>query len=183
MNASSARPPVWSVVQAHLRAQPRKSAVLAALAIVLVVVSVRTLMRSGMPSTAEAQVVEDPAQSDEGAALSAPQPAAGRVSLPRPLVRELPLDPFVLNVSQLPGAEPEGSEAVEIITPDAGEEIRELASSLVLQSTMYGEKPVACINGQLLRPGQQIEGFVVERVSATRVVLKKDGVEVALSLK
>ena len=60
---------------------------------------------------------------------------------------------------------------------------RAAANELALQAIYYGESSPACINGQFLRRGQEIAGFVVERVEPTRVVLRRSGIEVALNLE
>jgi len=57
------------------------------------------------------------------------------------------------------------------------------AQSLKLQSMMLGSSPVALINGQALRPGDSINGFLVKEISARGCVVTKDGVEVVLQMK
>jgi hypothetical protein len=60
------------------------------------------------------------------------------------------------------------------------EAVREAASRLTLQSIIQGARPRAMINGQLLAPGQTVEGFVVTRIDQRHVLLTKNGVNVPL---
>jgi len=52
-----------------------------------------------------------------------------------------------------------------------------------LQSTVMGEHPLACINGQFIKPGQAVDGFALERILPDRVLLNREGVQVVLLLK
>jgi hypothetical protein len=60
--------------------------------------------------------------------------------------------------------------------------VRQSALSLTLQTTILGENPRAVINGQVLRPGQSIQGFVLIRVMPRGVVLSRRGIEVTLEM-
>ena len=67
--------------------------------------------------------------------------------------------------------------------PVVEDPIEAAARALVLQSTLCGETPLACINGVFLRPGQRVSGFVLEKVEPTRVLLGREGVKVELYLR
>lgn len=56
------------------------------------------------------------------------------------------------------------------------------AQELSLQSTILGNVSQALINGQLVSPGQSINGFEVLRVGSRRVTLVKDGIEIELEM-
>lgn len=57
------------------------------------------------------------------------------------------------------------------------------AQALSLESTMLGASPTAIINGQVLRKGEWVSGFRVERIQSDACVVSKDGVEVELHMK
>lgn len=56
------------------------------------------------------------------------------------------------------------------------------ARSLSLQSTMLGSAPTALINGQVLRQGDYISGFLVKSIASNRCVVSKDGVDIELRM-
>ncbi len=60
--------------------------------------------------------------------------------------------------------------------------IRLAARSLKLQSTLLGADNRALINGELLNPGQRINGFELIDVGPRQVTLRRDGVEVVLEM-
>jgi len=181
----------WATIQAHLRADPRKTGALAVLIVAMVIMYVRVFWKSSSPEDAEASaaaVVEE--QQDP---QTAPVPAGlatgvsvPRVTLAQPLPRELTRNPFAVDLERFPPAEGPDDSSEEPPEPaggDPGEAIREAAGELVLQSTIYSDQPLACISGQVLRRGQEIAGFVVKSIEPTRVVLWRDGTEVVLNLK
>lgn len=63
------------------------------------------------------------------------------------------------------------------VTPGAPQ-----ANGLVLQTTIQGEHPRAMINGQVLTPGQKINGFVLRKVLPRQVILEMNGVEIRLEM-
>lgn len=65
----------------------------------------------------------------------------------------------------------------------AAEAVHEAARRLSLQSIVQGSRPRAMVNGQLLAVGQKIEGFVLVRIDQRHVLMRKDGVEVPLSME
>jgi hypothetical protein len=56
------------------------------------------------------------------------------------------------------------------------ENLRSQASTLKLQTTLMGSSPIAMINGDLLKVGDRVGGFVVTRIEANRVEIQQDGV-------
>ena len=70
-------------------------------------------------------------------------------------------------------SEPQASDVSQ--RPTAGN------SGLALQATILGEHPCAVINGQVIRQGQKIKGFVLRKVLPQRVTLEMDGVEITLT--
>jgi len=61
--------------------------------------------------------------------------------------------------------------------------VRAQARSLRLQSTMLGPVPSALINGQVLRKGDRINGFLLKSIRSGSCTLTKDGVDVVLRLE
>jgi hypothetical protein len=160
----------------------RKTGALVFLAVVMVVVYARLFFQSG-PSVANAKPAMDAAPV---VIVSAPQtasPLAERIPVPEPLSRDIQGDPFAIDPDKFPlgpGAKVQGS---AVIAGRADEAIRQEAKDLVLQSTVSGDHPMACIDGQFLKVGQDIAGFVLEQVQADRVILRREGVQVVLFLK
>lgn len=63
------------------------------------------------------------------------------------------------------------------------EAIRQAAAGLTLQSTRGGSKPLATISGRIVGLGETVEGFVVERIEADRVTIRRGVVRVTLRLR
>ena len=177
MNA--ARPPVWVVLKAHLAASPRKTGVLVFLFVVMVVIYARWILKATGPNEAAAAVA--PAVSP-GAAERAASPAPARFRLARPLVRELTRDPFAVRLDRF-AADPDAlvEPAAEAGTPDAPP--APACAEFVLQSTITGPMPMAWINGRCVQPGDEIDGFQLERVEAARAVLSKEGAVRVLTME
>jgi len=125
------------------------------------------------------------------------------VERPRPLRRDL----FLLSEAYFPlpsqteppaGMPPKsGSSNVEaavrkpagpVMEQSAEERVQKEAGSLRLRGTLIGSTPMAVIEvtgkradkGNVVRPGQVVEGFTLIEVQSTGVVLEKDGVRVEL---
>lgn len=62
------------------------------------------------------------------------------------------------------------------------ESLRKELAGLTLQSTLTGSRPLAYISGQLVREGQMLRGFSVLRIRDRRVLLRRDGYELELSM-
>ena len=61
--------------------------------------------------------------------------------------------------------------------------VRAEARALSLTSTMLGASPAAVINGKVLRVGDVIDGFRLERIDSARCTLVKEGVRVELRMQ
>jgi len=59
-------------------------------------------------------------------------------------------------------------------------EVLERARELVLRSVITGWRPRAVINGNLLEPGDHVEGFELLDVAGRHVLLKRNGIVVRL---
>ncbi len=178
---STGRPPVWVVFQAHLRADPRKTALLAILALVMVGLYGRWLLGSKGLQPADAAATMTPvAIIGTGETTGVVVPPAVRLS--RPLVRTIDHDPFAIDLEAYPRVA--GSVVATAANATGGvAEIRGSAGALVLQSTLCGPSPAACVNGKVIRLGEEIEGFVVERIEPDRVVVSRENVRLTLWLK
>jgi hypothetical protein len=93
MNMANGRPPVLVLLRAHLQADPKKTAVLGLLAIVMVIVYVRRFTSAERPRTAAAaasELVAVPAnpslEADRGEG-SSPNRTKARIALREPINR------------------------------------------------------------------------------------------------
>ena len=65
-----------------------------------------------------------------------------------------------------------------------GERIRDEAAGLELRATIHtGDWALANINGTMVEPGEEIEGFTVRSIGEMDAVLVKEGTEVILQMK
>jgi hypothetical protein len=150
------------------------------------------LLLQGVPRTATA---DDPAVSamdphnSPVETYSAAQPAK-----PMPVVHvDLPSKPgrdlFGMDPSRYrrtPGSGPgtRGAKSTQV-TPDEDPQIavvREEAIELRLESVLTGTQPRAYINGYLLAPGDEYEGFTLIKVTDRHVLLTKYGLIIRLRM-
>lgn len=183
---SSGKPPIWVVLRAHVLADPRKTGALVLLSMVMVGMYVRLLVFNDGPKPASAaattaQGVPPSPAPEPGAKRTAPD---RRIPLNRPLATSLQRDPFSLPSAFIAPPGPTTQEAVPSrVGTDVVQRVREMAGQLVLQSTFVSNEPLATINGRVLSLGDQLEGFSLERVEPTFVIVQKDGVLVKVTLK
>jgi hypothetical protein len=182
----SARPPIWTVVRSHLRADPRKTGILIALTVVMVVVYLRMFSGSDVPGAANASAAAVKSTSPAGARQDDQGVGCDRLALDLPIPRELARNPLLADLSRFPSIEGTDGGSVDVADPPErtgdGSKPGPVAD-LVLQITSCGDAPLACINGQIVRPGESIEGFVLQRVAPTHVVLRRGHLDVILKLK
>jgi hypothetical protein len=62
------------------------------------------------------------------------------------------------------------------------ENLQTQASKLKLQSTMMGGTPQALINGQLVKTGDVIAGFTVDKIQARCVQIQQDGISLQIEM-
>jgi hypothetical protein len=171
----NARWPIWVSLRAHLAADRRKTGVLAVLLLVMVGIYARLFLSHATPESANAASIATnaPAGNDKpGSAAPAAPRAPARIKPARPLVHDLTRDPFAVRLDQFKAdpaavAPPIGQPARPETQPAAPQQ------PFVLQSTISGTLPMAWINGRCVQPGESIDGFVLERVEPSRVVLRK----------
>ncbi len=146
------------------------------------------LMLKNIPQTATAKPAFTASAVDQG--LSAVEVLAIEDGLsPRPVVyMDLPStlqrDLFALDV-RLYGARDLGGEAKSgALAADSPGRAQALASAgrLKLQSVMLGEQSRAVINGLLVAPGQEVEGWTLLQVSERHVLLKSHGITIRLRM-
>jgi len=193
-----------------LAAEKKKAGILSVLLLLLVAVGVRSTMQAGPSKARAATASQERRAAAAAAAESAGSGNTARrakppitVERPRPLRRDL----FLLNEAYFPlpsqteppaGMPPKsGSSNVEApVRNPAGpakedtvaERVRKESGSLRLRGTLIGSTPMAVIEvtgkradkGNVVRPGQVVEGFTLIEVQSTGVVLEKDGVRVEL---
>lgn len=150
------------------------------------------LLLKQVPRTAvaEPQAAEE-SQSVSELLAQAPPPAPVRPRVHVDLANRLERDLFHLDRTAYQAAEesPAVSAAqAKLEAPTTDERlrleavVRAAASELDLQSTIVGDEPRAVINGKLLRPGENIDGFELREVQARRVILENQGVRVQLHM-
>ena len=188
MNMANGRPPVLVLIRAHLQADPKKTAVLGLLAIVMVIVYVRMFTSAERPRTAAAsELVTVPAspalEADRGEG-SSPNRTKARIALREPVNRQLVRDPFVVPSLYVEAESPVNREGTAGLSGQALErEVRAGAQNLVLQSTICGHRPLATINDRVLGVGDEVEGFIIEQIKPTSVTVRRAGGLVRLPLK
>ncbi|MEX1016467.1 MAG: hypothetical protein WD534_09760 [Phycisphaeraceae bacterium] len=169
----------------------RKLAIMAGLLVVALLLWGRLLLQSPLPQTATA-TANVAARAQPATPLPAlevgPQArAVVQVDLPDYLTRDLFNFPAEEHAWAVPkNVEPEANE--EKSEPQRSDDqlrsatVRKAAEDLQLRSVMMGESPSAVINGRVLRPGQQIQGFTLLEVSERHVLLERHGVIVRLKM-
>lgn len=179
---------------AEMRRDPKKASILGVLGAVLLIISVREVVRrSGSPA---------PARAFEATSLRKP---AGEARAPglakgkdRQRERSLPIakatvdrDIFTPNVAYFPveeKAKPASLVAsAQVVDPTAKAEAAKLrvqaqAKALSLQSTVVGAVPTAIINGRVLRVGDWVSDFQVVQISSRSCKLEKSGIRVMLEM-
>jgi len=173
MNA--AKPPIWLALRAHLAADRRKTAVLVGLSVVLAAVYARWFWGSS-PAVAGAAPAATAATNTAAAAAQTPAPT--RMKPARPLVRDLARDPFAIRLDKFqvdPSAVTAKPNAPSAPAPAGPPNSKSgpAAQEFQLQSIISGTLPMAWINGRCVQPGGSIEGFTLEQIEPTRVVLRR----------
>ncbi|MFA9480199.1 hypothetical protein ACERK3_18150 [Phycisphaerales bacterium AB-hyl4] len=170
--------------------QDRKLALMLVLLMVGLLLWGRLLLQPSVPRTATAEPSRATAVvPDSGSVVKASRPdrPVVEVELPDYLARDLfnfPSDEFAWaapkKAEQTTMEEKSGSERSDDQLRSAT--VRKAAENLRLRSVMMGENPSAVINGQVLRPGQQIQGFTLLEIAKRHVLLEQHGVIVRLRL-
>jgi len=155
------------------------------------------------PAASE-QAVADPADLTAWAPAGASRDQARRAEYLAQMDRSITGNPFKVNLSSFPGIGADGAEcghnplAVGWLGTvhqrlvqkqrQQGEQlararaVRTEAEALTLQTIMLGSSPAVLINGQVLRQGERIDGFVIKSIDINRCVVSKDGVDVELRM-
>lgn len=169
--------------QAHLRASPKKSALLGVLALVLVVLVVRQVGGGPAPAGASPALVPAAAM----VALPVDQPPAPSVPLPTvplpPLPRDVVRSPFAVDsdlFEAVPGQHGQ-AQGPQVSGEDVDPVIRALEGS-TLQSTVSGSTSMAMVNGTVVRVGDQTHGFAVRRIGPRFIVLSHGDREFVLTV-
>ena len=192
-------PTTWpDKLRMALAADAKRTGVLAALALVLVILCFRA-MRSG-PSTARAALLPSPAS------LNVPSPlgmSADRTGSSNALIEWLaqPKRPATRNLfamrldaypketrgPMLPAESTSSDESAKSNLPQADqngvqETLAKQAAKLTLQSTFLGPTPMALVNGQLVREGDFIGQFQIVKIEPRRIVIQQNGVTLQISM-
>ncbi|NOX57514.1 MAG: general secretion pathway protein GspB [Planctomycetes bacterium] len=164
-----------SVVMTNLKASPAKSAVLIIGFVVLVVLVARQVGGGASEAAAEVLVAVDvPAgveSKKDSENVLKPPPRVRRPRLPKTLAR----DPFALDWLVIDAGEIAGAEDADIE-----------GDVLKLQLTLTGKdksgRATAVVSGTVIHTGDEVAGFVVERIERRSVVLRKGQEEIRLRM-
>ena len=180
-----------SYLFAKVKASPRKTALLCGLAVVLIVLVIRTATR---PDSASAKVVELAAPQEPAVTVQSP-PLPAAVVEPRSedsakidnTIEEedtsgtLPQrDIFAIDLSYFEQLSADQVQAEGRTAPADRKQLKLIAlrarvRQFQLQSTMTGPVPAAYIDGALLREGHTYKGFQIRQINNRSVSLEKDG--------
>lgn len=188
------------------KADPKKAAALATLAVVMTFMWIRVLGGSSGPASASAHV-SGPAQPDNaGGFATGPKPSAMHEALREwasrpisPLNRNLfainyeffPQDGTRVPVLRAPQGDGFWDRLAKSMTARADakkeqevlrENLRLQAAQLKVQSTVMGAQPKALINGGLVGEGDVVASFRVSKIEARRVVVEREGIKLELLL-
>lgn len=192
---------------AIVRREPKKAITLAILGVVLLLMAARQVSGGPAKATAAAPTASKPA--DNAQKLSAAPAAVGSeyvlawVEMPIERPRR---DGFAIDYAQYPAVEPIPRQDSNGATLGFWEDLRKSvvlqadlslqqqtrrqalvasARGLKLQTTLQGASPAALIDGQVYRPGDEIEAadrvrFRIVRVEERSVILEASGLRVEL---
>lgn len=198
MAAPANAPTDWTQrLKAELMRDKRKTAVMALLLLVAVIVAARQVSRSADPASATAAGPTAP----EGGVSEPPAPAAlwgvpgaagppSRETRPPAGARTITRDLFAMKVSDFPVdqevkvAAPPTTSTAPAASPEEieAQQIRAQAQDLALQSTYISSQPTAIVNGQVVRVGDRLRGFQVVEITQGACVLVQKGVRVTLGM-
>lgn len=191
----------WKIL---ILAERKKAITLGALVGVMAVLGARQLWPEMRPSSAQARVTTGAGSMESGRASDGPVTRSGpmvRVVRPGPVRRDLfrfepiyfpsppetsPPEPVEQKSDD---SEVEETIPVVIESPEArARRVRAASDHLRVRSVMYGTSPMAVIEipdgkrrtTRLVRPGDQILGFLVADIAAGEVALEMDGERVVL---
>ncbi len=181
---------------AQLKADKKKFSALATLVVVGLLLWSRLLLQT-VPKTADAQPLGDVVTATVAAADNTATPASNNpllattlrsvgVNLHATVDRNIFLITGPAVPQPTPTTENVLNQAKSVPDPTDSKRDREAviaeAHTLSLQSTLLGERPRAMINGQLLAPGQKIQGFEVLEVQPRQVTVRKNQVLISLKM-
>ena len=179
----------WQRSWQQLTKDKRKLGLMVVLIVVGLLLWGRLILTKDVPRTAVADPADVGAEA-EAAAETTPVAAVVRPVVYLALADRVERDLFQLNPQLFPPIEDHTDGAVDGLDeePDTSPDSRVqrvrtgAAEALSLQSTLQGAEPLALINGELLKVGDQVQGFTVTKIDSRRVTLRKDGVNVHLEM-
>ncbi len=168
---------------AELRSSPAKACTIAVMFAVGLLLWGRLLLKE-VPRTASAWG-QGATVADADTAL-APRRNLGVLELspPPPLARDLfVMDPSRYRRTGLGEENPDGAKRGIYATEEAlRQAVLSAAREMTVNSVIEGEEPIVIINGKVLRQGDTVEGFTVQKIEPRSVVLEQEGVRVRLGL-
>ena len=179
----------WRKSWQQLTKDKRKLGLVVLLLVVGLLLWGRLILTKDVPRTALADPADVGAEA-ETAAETTPVAAVVRPVVHLALADRVERDLFQLNPQLFPPIEDQTDGAVDGLDEEANtsadsriQRVRtEAAEVLSLQSTLQGAEPLALINGELMKVGDQVQGFTVTKIGSRRVTLRKDEVNVHLEM-
>ena len=188
-------------IRVELTRDLKKTIILGTLALVLVALTLREVLRRSSPASASAAVAVAGTPSQASHPGQAPRASArGRtrdtneIALPTSGPAEFPQtvvdrDLFTPEVAYFPPkAKPKPAPVVRrvddgVARREAQERaIRTQARALSLQSTVSGDAPTAMINGEVLHVGDEIAGFRVVKITTRSCTVRKENLLILLEM-
>lgn len=164
-------PTLWAIFQAHLRASPKKSALLGILTVVLL--GLVALQVGGGPKEAGASPMLVPLVPEIGIDPGMETSALPQTMAPLPQMPEkLDRDPFAVVFElfdPLPGTGHSHNKPLAV--QEHVDQVARALEDLTLESTVTGSTPIATINGMVVRVGDLTHGFAVRQIGVRLVVL------------
>jgi len=202
----------WATIRAHFAADRRKSAILAVMMVVMLIVWGRLLFKSDPSIAAASQMEIVPELAATAGGARAARDAVVEPAIEKPTAAVNPVDvtdasrepardlfavswdsfqpALTTNAADVEPGKPHGfwgrvraaAHAESLRQRQRAENVRHQAGALVVQSTVIGREPAAMISGRLVHVGERIGDFELVEITARRVVVRKDGIRVILSM-
>ncbi len=178
-----------------LRGDPKRTALMSGLAVVMIVLWGRLLLSGPASATASlirrsvVAITESPQQTS---AAPSSNPTLDWLAQPKAAVDRnlfaIHLDYYAKATGRTgskAGSDDSGSstfnsngQANQILL----ENLQTQAARLKLQSTLLGNTPTALVNGQLVKAGDCIDGFTVVQIESRKIVVQQDGVTLDIAM-
>ncbi|MEX2673752.1 MAG: hypothetical protein WD294_16750 [Phycisphaeraceae bacterium] len=169
-------------MRAMQRKQRRQWAVLTMLLAAALVIGVVRLVHQG-PEEVTASTTDETVDASSAGSVSEPVVPV-EINWPVEVRRDLFAWESVFPEDE-PTPEPEPVKAPPEPTapmPDVASVTRAATQNVRLHAIIHGDDPIAMINNEVWREGQQVNGFRIVRIASRHIVISKDGIQITLEL-